>query len=150
KLIFGWSITRETNLVVRTILLTLNAGSLAVYLFLLSRLVERLGLTEWGRLFTFAAGCFGTYVTTFSVTLNNHTRAATTVLCAVSPILSTDESEPLPVRAIITAGFFAGLAVCLELPAAAFAGLLFLVLLYRAPLLTLNLGLPVALAPIAL
>src|SRR5262245_3699999 len=148
KSVFGWSITEDNNLVVRTILLTLNAGSLAVYLFLLSRLVERLGTTDWGQLFTFAAGCFATYVTTFSVTLNHHTLAAAATLCAVYPILSANESERLSVRSIITSGFFAGLAVCLELPAAAFAGFLFLMLLWREPIRTLFIGLPMAFIPI--
>jgi hypothetical protein len=146
---FGWTITGDTNLVIRTILLTLNAGSLAIYLTLLSRLIDRMGLTDWGRLFTFVAGCFGTYITTFSVTLNNHTLAAVAALCAIYPILSQDDGERISIGGVIGAGFFAGLTMCLELPAAAFAGLLFLILLWRAPIRTLSFGLPTALVPLA-
>ncbi len=148
KNLFGWSITRDPNLVVRTILLTLNAGSLAVYLILLSRLIERLGTTDWGQLFTFVAACFGTYVTTFSVTLNNHTLAAVVTIAAIYPVLTRAEGERMSVGGMLAAGFFAGLTVCLEFPAAAFAGLLFLVLLWRDPWRTLAIGLPAGLLPI--
>jgi hypothetical protein len=148
KHLLGWSITQDTNLVIRTILLTLNAGSLAVYLILLRRLVERLGTTDWGRLFTFTAACFATFMTTFSVTLNNHTLAAVAAVAAIYPVLARDEGERLSGGAMMGAGFFAGLTVCLELPAAAFAGLLFVVMLWREPRLTLTHGLPAAILPI--
>src|SRR5438105_3597026 len=74
--IFGWRLDRDTGKVVRTVLLTINALPMATYLVVLARLLERYGRTDWGRLFTFASACFGTYLTTFSNTFNNHTVAA--------------------------------------------------------------------------
>jgi hypothetical protein len=88
---FGWSITRDRWLVMRTILLTINALPFAVYLVVLSRLVERLGGADWTRLLIVAAACFGTFLTTFATTFNNHTIAACTTLFALAaawPVLA--------------------------------------------------------------
>ncbi len=56
---------------------------LVLCLWLLSLLAERYGATDWGRLFVVAAGCFGTLVTTFLITFNNHTVAAFGALIAL-------------------------------------------------------------------
>lgn len=82
KNVLGWSIDRDRWPVVCTILLTVNVLPFAVYLLLLARLLEQYGATDFGRLFTFTAAAVGTYLTTFSATLNNHTPAA---YCTCSP-----------------------------------------------------------------
>jgi hypothetical protein len=92
KHVFGWSIVSDRWLVIRTILFTVNALPFLLYLVLLTRLLERLGMTDWGRLFVFSAGCFGTFLTTFAITLNNHTIAACTALFAIYPALRIWES----------------------------------------------------------
>ena len=58
-----------------------------IYLVLLSRLAERYGTTDWGRLFVVAAACFGTFLTLFTTALNNHVLAACTALFAFYPAL---------------------------------------------------------------
>lgn len=73
--------------VFRTGLLTINALPLLIYLVLLSRLVDRFGTSDWGRLFVMAAACFGTFVTLFAITINNHSLAACTALFALYPAL---------------------------------------------------------------
>jgi hypothetical protein len=78
------SLSRDRLTVTRIILLTINWLPFVLYLLLLARLVERLGTTEWGRLFVFAAACFGTFVSGFLASLNNHSVAATAALFAVS------------------------------------------------------------------
>ena len=45
-------------------------------LALLAWLIDQLGTTDWGRLLAVAAACFATFLTTFAVTLNNHSTAA--------------------------------------------------------------------------
>src|SRR5207248_6558748 len=72
----GWTLQHDTWRVVCTVLLTVNVLPLGIYLVLLARLLERYGTTDWGRLFTFGAAGFGTFLTTFATTLNNHTPAA--------------------------------------------------------------------------
>jgi hypothetical protein len=87
--------------VVRVGLLTFNALPLLLYLLLLARLVERLGTTDWGRLFVLATACFATFVTTFAVTLNNHSPAAYCTLfalCAVLPVLTPHPPAPSPTQ----------------------------------------------------
>lgn len=157
----GWSITDERQRweVVPAILLTLNALPWGVALFLLARLLERHGTTDWGRLFVLAAACFGTFVTTFSITLNNHTVAAWSAMFALYAAVRiwsprADGLRPVgdaapPFSLFPVAGFFAGFTACNELPAAAFAVALFLLLLWRAPGRTLAGFLPAALVPVA-
>jgi hypothetical protein len=141
----GWTLKDDTRKVVVTMLLTVNIVPLAVYLLLIARLLERFGRSDWGRLFTFAAACFGTFITTFSDTLNNHTVAAYMTLAAVYPLLV---SEHLSVRALLASGLFASLAAAFELPATAFlaalaAGLL-VVVPRRMPAFVLAALLPLA------
>ncbi len=150
----GWEIADPEGrfLVVRTILFTVNVLPLFVYLVLLARLLERLGRTDWGRLFVLTAACFATFVTPFCVTLNNHTVAAWTTLFALYPVLLL-WAEPWPgwrgTALTLLAGMFAGLTVSFELPAAIFAAALFVALLLRAPARALLAYLPAAAVPVA-
>lgn len=112
--------------VVCTILITFNVLPLLIFLILLARLLEEYGKTDWGRIFVFATACLGTFLTTFSVTLNNHTPGACCVMFALYPLLagraSGTNTAPDSFTARFTSGFFAGMSICLDLPAAAFAG----------------------------
>jgi hypothetical protein len=144
KHVFGWSITDQRMLVVRVGLLTWNVLPFVIYLVLLSRLIERWGTSDWGRLYVFTAACFGTFVTTFAVTLNNHTVAACSALFALYPALAM---PPRPL-AFALAGFFAGFTACCELPATSFAVALWLLLLVRSPRLTLAWFLPALAVPV--
>ncbi len=64
----------------RFMLVTLNVIPLAIYFLLLAALVERLGKSNWGRIFVMTAAVFGTFLTTFAVVLNNHVQGA---VCAM-------------------------------------------------------------------
>lgn len=138
----GWTITSDTNYVVKAILVTFNVLPLVAYLWMLRNLIERFGSTDWGRLFTFAAGCFGTFVTTFSATLNNHTLAAVCTLGALYSLLMADGPPKLllgrfplppapPSWRLAISGLFTGLLFCLELPALSLASLLAVLLVLR-------------------
>lgn len=144
---FQWNIDEHRWEVVVPILLLTNVLPLVLSLWLLSRLIEAYGTTDWGRLFAFAAACFGTFLPTFAITLNNHVPAACCVTVATYALLAPRhgkagppyyvEGPPIdgtssPIRVLI-AGLFAGLAVCMDLPAAAFAGAVGLVVLLQAP-----------------
>jgi hypothetical protein len=86
KSTLGWTLTGNPFAVVRTILVVVNLVPFVVYLMLLARLADRYAGTDWGRLYVFAVGCFGTLVSPFLVTLNNHTVAACCVLFALYPV----------------------------------------------------------------
>ncbi len=146
---FGWQLGDEPSLVVRSVLLTFNLAPMAIYLLLLARLVERFGTTDWGRLLVLAAGCFGTLVTPFLTTLNNHTLATFSALLAMYPVLQSYNRDVPTGAELAVAGFFAGLCVTMELPAAAFAAMLGAILFAWAPRRTLLCFVPAALVPLA-
>lgn len=143
--LFGWRIEKQTKLVVTTVLLTINALPFAMYLIVLSHMIERYGRSDWGKLFTFAAACFATFLTTFSNTFNNHSVAAYTTLFAVGPFLLGHRS---PVAFAIS-GLFAGVTAAFELPAAAFLVALGVVALSIDWRRTLLFFAPLALMPVA-
>jgi hypothetical protein len=151
KHLTGWTLRDQPFQVIRTLILVFNLGPLILYLVLLSRLVEELGTTDWGRVFVMAAGCLGTYLTTFSVTLNNHVPAAVAVIFALYPVVKGDEppgSSRRSGRRLALAGLFGAWVVCNELPAAPFGVALFLLLFARDPRRTLAYFVPAALVPI--
>lgn len=122
----------------RLMLLLTNVVPLAAYLLVLARLVERYGRTDWGRLFVFAAAAFGTFITTFSVTLNNHTLAAATALFAIHAVLHLWRKPTAGWGWYIWAGLNAALTVTNELPALALFALVGIALVVRrSPVKTL-------------
>jgi hypothetical protein len=149
KRALGWSITDQRWEVVRTILLTVNVLPFLVYLLLLGRLADRFGRTDWGRLYVLAAACFGTFLTTFATTFNNHSVAACTALFALYPVLVIWTEGKGCVWLYPLAGLFAGLTFCNELPAGALAAGLFVLLLLRSPWRTLLGFVPAAAVPVA-
>jgi hypothetical protein len=147
---FDWSLeTDQCFAVVRTCLLTFNVLPFVVYLWLMARLAERFGITDWGRLFVVAAACFATIVTPFLITLNNHTIAACSLIVAVYATVRILSSPLAAWGWFVLAGFFAGFTAAMELPAAAFAAGVGLLLLLRFPRRTLLAFVPAALLPLA-
>jgi hypothetical protein len=164
----GWTLKDDPQIVVRSILMLINWLPLVLYLWLLSRLVERHGRTDWGRFYVLAAAAFATMVSLFANTFNNHSIATYCVLFALYPVIKIWEGsrpelaygwplheppqqpvgKPSPLY-FVAAGFFAGFAVCNELPAAAFAAALGLTLLVWHPTRTLAFFVPAALLPLA-
>jgi hypothetical protein len=144
KKLFGWDLATHPWPVVLVGLFTANWLPLVIYLVLLARLVEQFGQTDWGRMFVVAAACFGTMLTPFAITFNNHTVAACSALFALYPVLRGDSWYRFAL-----AGFLAGFAACCELPAAAFLVALGVVLLIQSPVRTLLCFVPAAVIPIA-
>jgi hypothetical protein len=162
KKTFGWSLGDGSEsdhrfAVVRVCLLTFNVLPFVIYLWLLARLVELFGATDWGRLFVVTAACFGTLVTPFLISLNNHTLATCCLVVAVYAAVRILSSLPqraegerrAPWRWFLVAGFFAGFTAVNELPATAFAVGLGLLLVLRFPKRTLLAYVPVAVVPVA-
>src|SRR5262249_11153241 len=115
-----------------------------------ARLIEQYGESDWGKLFAFAAACFGTFITTFANTLNNHTVAAYCALFAICPLMSRlGRDEEQTNLDLIISGLFAGLTAAFELPALAFALALFVRCQYRQPSRTIVAFLPAMAVPIA-
>ena len=139
------SLGNETYLVVRVLLVLLNLLPLIVAWVVLARLVERFGKTDWGRVFTVAAICFGTFLSTFSVTLNNHLPAfVCTSLAIYSAVRLLDGTRHRWWHAFCV-GLFASMLVVCELPGALFAAVLVLYLLVRRPGVTAAITVPICL-----
>jgi hypothetical protein len=172
KKTFGWSLGGDSDTrfaVIRVCLLTFNVLPFVLYLWLLACLAERFGATDWGRLFVVTAACFATLISPFLISLNNHTLATCGVVAAVYAavrILSANRLRQLPSDSpnpaadaagspapawlwFGLAGFFAGFTAVNELPAAAFAAGLGLLLALRFPKQTLRAFVPAALIPVA-
>src|SRR5439155_20999667 len=96
------------------------------------------------------AASVGTFLTTFSGTLNNHLPAAFCVLFAVFPIVkSMAEGRELSRREYACCGFFAAFAATFDLPALALVAGLGVPLLLANVRRTLFIFVPAALIPIA-
>lgn len=143
-----WTLANQEAALVRVILLLVNALPFLFYLSVLARLGLRYAATEWSRLMVLAAAGFGTMVTPFLVTLQNHTLATFCVLWALGHALALWEHRedrpdtPLPWYHFVSAGLLAAFAVCNELPALAFWAGLFGLFLLWAPWRTLLFYLP--------
>ena len=83
----GLSLLTHPFAVVRIILVLVNLLPFVLYLHLLSRLLDRYGTTDWGRVYVFTAAAFATLLTPFAITLNNHSIATCCVLFALYPAL---------------------------------------------------------------
>ncbi|HVX11846.1 MAG TPA: hypothetical protein VHC22_11745 [Pirellulales bacterium] len=129
----------------RGLLMLFNVLPLIIYFFVLARLVERFGTTDWGRAYVMTCAALGTFLTTFAVSINNHLSAAVCAAIALDAALRIWYDGEQRLRWFVVAGFFAAFAVANELPALAFAAAVALGLFYKAPWNTLKAFLPAAL-----
>ncbi|HVV98729.1 MAG TPA: hypothetical protein VHB77_00230 [Planctomycetaceae bacterium] len=144
----GWDLLTQTDAVVHLILLIVNLLPMLAMLWVLSRLVDRYAQSDITRLSIVVCAAFGTLLTPFLITLNNHTPAAQALVFALYPAMRIwiDRSESRWHYAGV--GFWSACVVCCELPAALF-GLALLVLLFvRSRVRTLLCFVPAALLPI--
>lgn len=149
RAVTGWTLDDQTDETARTILLIVNVIPLLVGVVVMIRLAERSARTDFARVVIVATFALATFLTTFSVTLNNHTIAALAILFstyAACRILADGSTRPAH---FVLAGFFAAFAAVNELPAAAFAAAVGAWLLFRAPRRTLAWFLPAACLPLA-
>lgn len=103
--------------VIRLLLAIINLPCYALMAFWLCGLVERYGRSDWGRVFVVASIAFGTYLTSFSVTLNNHLFAAFAVSGCLVCMLRIGRDAAASWWYYFAAGLAAAFAVANELPA---------------------------------
>lgn len=127
---FGYSLGDHPYLVGRLLIGVFNGSLLIVYFWILAQVVERYGREDGARLFVYAAGCFGTFLTTFSVTFNNHLPAAVAAAAALSLLLRIYVDGMYTWRHYFGCGLASALTAACEMPAlalvAACAGILLL------------------------
>ncbi|MDR0327759.1 MAG: glycosyltransferase family 39 protein [Planctomycetaceae bacterium] len=139
------SLENEPFLVVRVTLIVCNFLPLVLCWFLLARLIERFGTTDWGRVFCVAFICFGTFISTFAVTLNNHFPAVVSVTIALYCVVRIIYDKETRWWLFVLAGLFGAFAVACEKPALLFCVLIALWLLCYQFRRTLLLFVPAAL-----
>lgn len=163
KRVFNVKITEQCICVIPLILVTVNGLPFAVYLVLIASMLQWLGATQWGKLYTLVAAIFGTYIHTFAISLNNHSVAAYSTLFALYGLFriqfpngfhGPSESAPRISRGragwkwFIFTGFCAGFVAANELPALSFVFILGLFILWLHPWRCLCLYFPAAALPL--
>jgi hypothetical protein len=121
----------------RFMLVTINVLPMLAYFYVLALLAERLGTTDWSRIFLMAAAAFGTFLTTFVVSINNHLPAAVCAAVALWAAVRIWYDGERRLGYFALAGFAAAFAVTCELPALSLFALLGAGLLWKAPRETL-------------
>jgi len=121
----GLALPRNDDSVVRLILILINVLPFALMIELYARLLERLGYGFPTRLFCLGAAAFGTYLTSYSVSLNNHTLAACATFFALYCWVRVECDGQRRRRYFFLAGLCAAWAAANEMPAVLFAAVLF-------------------------
>ncbi|MCG8448726.1 MAG: hypothetical protein MI725_03975 [Pirellulales bacterium] len=115
----GMTLGTHPYVVGRIMLVTINILPMMLMFWLLAKLAERLGATDWGRIFMVASATLGTLLTTFAVVLNNHivgAVSATIALYAFVRIWCDGENRT---RYYVLAGLAGAFTAANELPALA-------------------------------
>ncbi|MEX0793073.1 MAG: hypothetical protein WD045_08050 [Pirellulaceae bacterium] len=138
----GVEISQHPFYVARVILVLTHGLLLLLLFWVLWQIVRRYSETPWGAIFVFASGTLATFLTTFSVTLNNHLPGATFAALAFYCGLRIWIDDRVELRYFFLAGFAGAFCAANELPALSLFGLLGLALLIRHPTQTLLAGVP--------
>jgi len=149
KQITGETLITRPFYIGRTMLIVTNVLPMVVCFVLLARLVERLGTTDWGRIFVMVAATFGTLLTTFAVTLNNHLPAAVSATIAVYAGIRIWYDGRRQWWHFALAGLFGAFTAANELPALSLLAALGAALLWKSWLRTLLVFVPAAAAVVA-
>ncbi|MDO4584768.1 MAG: hypothetical protein Q4D62_11770 [Planctomycetia bacterium] len=116
----GLSLAANPHLVVKILLCCVNIPLMALFLGAVAGLAERLGRGDWSRIFVVAVASFGTFLSTFCVTLNNHLPAVTCVAGVLWLMVTMVQERDYPAWKVFLAGLLAAFAVVNELPALSF------------------------------
>ena len=123
KLTTGMEITEQTLVVPRIILVFTNVLPWGLFLFFLAKLIDRVPVRDWSRYYILAVAGFGTFLTTFCVTLNNHLPAAISVTIASYFLCRILWRQRDDWWCYFLCGLFAAFAAANELPALSFLGI---------------------------
>ncbi|MCA9151745.1 MAG: hypothetical protein KDA92_20720, partial [Planctomycetales bacterium] len=133
KAVTGANLESDTFGVARVILVITNVLPFAAFLWLMTCWVERHGETDFGRIFVVAAACFGTLLSPFVLTLNNHLPAAICAFLTMLGVLRIWEDEEAPGWVFAGTGLAAAFTAANELPALSLLVLTTCALLWLQP-----------------
>ncbi|MBC8356687.1 MAG: hypothetical protein H8E66_32325 [Planctomycetes bacterium] len=144
KSVAGVTLTDGPFYVARVMLMLSNVLPMVLYFVVLAWIVESLGADNWSKLFVMTCATWGTFLTTFAVTLNNHLPGAISVLLATYAAIRILHHDDLRVRWFVMAGLFSAFAVANELPSLALFAMYGIVFVWKAPKQTLATFVPAA------
>lgn len=142
KFTTGMQITEQTLWVPRIILLLTNVLPWGVFLFFLAKLIDRVPVRDWSRYFVLAVAGFGTFLTTYTVTLNNHLPAAISVMIASYFLCRILWQQRNDWACYFVCGLFATFAAANELPALSFLAIVGAFCTVRSPAKTITAFVP--------
>jgi hypothetical protein len=140
----GWAIPHQAHIVNRVILLLVNILPFCLLVVLYGRLLERMQVGLAARLFCILIASFGTYLTSYSVALNNHTQAAWAAFFALYCAIRILYDRQTAWRYFALCGLFSAWTVANEMIAVVFALLLMGLLFKSSPRQTLKFFVPPA------
>ncbi|RLS31244.1 MAG: hypothetical protein DWH80_07140 [Planctomycetota bacterium] len=119
----GWTLGDHPFEIGRMLMVLYGVFPLAIMICFTAMLVERIGTSDWGRIWSVALISLGTYLTTFSSVLTNHLPAAACTALSAWFVFRIRNDQVRRFSTFFMAGLFAGLAAALELPALAWTTL---------------------------
>lgn len=122
---FKWSLH---VVYLKPVLVVLNIIPLALMLVRYRRFLDDGDNPDWAWLASLSAFAFGTYLTVFTSTLNNHLIAAWSAFFAFGATIRAINDKDKSTGNFLQAGFFSAFCACNELPAASLPAVLGLVL----------------------
>ncbi|MGO8750177.1 MAG: hypothetical protein ACLQNE_29880 [Thermoguttaceae bacterium] len=141
----GETLATQPYVIGRFMAVTSNVLPMLLYFWLLAKLVERFGRTDWAKVFVLAAAAFGTFLTTFAVVVNNHIPAAVCALIALYAAIRIWFDGERRWWYFALAGLSGAFMATDELPALSLFAALSLGLAWKAPRKTLLAYAPAAL-----
>ena len=133
----------------KPVIILFNIVPFLFFLIYYAKMLDRYATNDWAWFLSLFAAAYGNLLVVFNSTLNNHSMAAFSGFFATYALIQIlDEEGPARRSRFVAAGFFGAFCVCNEVPAALFGGLLFFILLVKAPRQTLFYFVPAALIPL--
>ena len=123
----------DTSVVVRILLMLVNGIPWLIYLWLLGKIMEKIPVRDWARYFIVAVAGFGTFLSTFAVTLNNHLPATVCVAAAIYCLIRIVNDQNRSWLQFAIAGLTSAFAAANELPALSFFAAVAVVCLFKSP-----------------
>ena len=133
KSVTGKSIVDDPFPVTYIVLITFNVVPIIVICTLIALMAERYCETDRGKILVVAAACFGTYLLTFSNTLNNHIPAALGVAVAIYALARIWNDQDRRWVTFFIAGLGGAWAAANELPALSLLALVLVVTMIKSP-----------------
>ena len=133
KLCTGWTLKDDTTKVARVILILVNAVPWLIFLWFLGKTLERIQVRDWARYFVVTAAGFATFLSTFTITLNNHLPAAACVMGAIYCLTRIFNNNRTTWKYFAIAGMASAFSAANELPALSFFAIASVLCLVKSP-----------------